>query len=147
MEDKSTAVLFIRVARSIQNPSPVQFVGEPIQWVETSRYLGATLDKQLTWSAHVKQVGTKEAQKLIVLGHLLNWKSGLSARQSVLLCKQLIRPMMDFPCLIWRSAANSHLRKLSVASVFALRLTHLGALVTGKFIRIWGFHSSPTSEH
>jgi hypothetical protein len=33
-------------------------------------------------------------------------------------------------------------------SVFELRLTHLGTLVTGKFTRIWGFHSSPTtSEH
>jgi hypothetical protein len=33
-------------------------------------------------------------------------------------------------------------------SVFALRLTHLGTLVTGKFSRIWGLHSSPTtSEH
>jgi hypothetical protein len=31
-------------------------------------------------------------------------------------------------------------------SVFALRLIHLGTLVTGKFTRIWGFHSSPTTS-
>jgi hypothetical protein len=33
-------------------------------------------------------------------------------------------------------------------SVFALRITHLGTLITVKFTRILGFHSSPaTSEH
>jgi hypothetical protein len=32
----------------------------------------------------------------------------------VLLYKQLIRPMMDYACPIWRSAARSHVRKLQV---------------------------------
>jgi hypothetical protein len=45
-------------------------------------------------------------------------------------------------------AATSGICKCYNPSVFALRLTHLGTLVTGKFTRIWGFHSSPTtSEH
>jgi hypothetical protein len=32
----------------------------------------------------------------------------------VLLYKQLIRPMMDYACPIWRSAASSHVKKLQV---------------------------------
>jgi hypothetical protein len=36
--------------------------------VETARFLGKTLDTQLTWSAHVNQVGKKAAQRLGVLG-------------------------------------------------------------------------------
>jgi hypothetical protein len=45
-------------------------------------------------------------------------------------------------------AATSGSCKWYNPSVFALRLTHLGTLVKGKFTRIWGFHSSPTtSEH
>jgi hypothetical protein len=45
-------------------------------------------------------------------------------------------------------AATSGSCKCYNPSVFALRLTHLRTLVTGKFTRIWGFHSSPTtSEH
>jgi hypothetical protein len=47
---KSTAVLFVKAARRIQKPRAVQVLGEPIQWVETARYLGVTLDTQLTWS-------------------------------------------------------------------------------------------------
>jgi hypothetical protein len=45
-------------------------------------------------------------------------------------------------------AATSGSCKWYNPSVFALRLMSLGTLVTDKFTRIWGFHSSPTtSEH
>jgi hypothetical protein len=37
---RSIAVLFVKTARRIQKPRAVQFLGEPIQWVETARYLG-----------------------------------------------------------------------------------------------------------
>jgi hypothetical protein len=111
---KNTAVLFIKAARRIQKLRAVQFLGEPIQWVESARYLGVTLYTQLTLSAHINQVGKKVAQRLGVLGPFINRKSGLPARNAVLLYKQLIRPMMDYACQIWRSAACTHVRKLQV---------------------------------
>jgi hypothetical protein len=64
--------------------------------------------------AHVNQVGKKAPQGLGVLGPLLNRRRGLSVKIGVLLCKQLIRPMMDYACPIWRYAACSHVRKLQV---------------------------------
>jgi hypothetical protein len=39
---------------------------------------------------------------------------GLSIRNCAVLYKQLIRPIMDYACPIWRSAARSHVRKLQV---------------------------------
>jgi hypothetical protein len=65
---KSTAVLFAKTTRRIQGPRPPQLFGQPIQWVETARYLEITLDTRLTWSAHVYQVGKKAAKRLCVLG-------------------------------------------------------------------------------
>jgi hypothetical protein len=109
---KNTAVLFVKAARSIQQPRPVQFLGKPIQCVETARYLGVILDTQLTWSAQVNQVGKKASQRLGVLGPILNRRSGLSIRKNVLTYKQLIRPMMDYARPVWRSAARSHVQKL-----------------------------------
>jgi hypothetical protein len=47
---ESTAVLFVKAARRIQKPRAVQFLEEPIQWIETARYLEVTLDTQLTLS-------------------------------------------------------------------------------------------------
>jgi hypothetical protein len=60
---KRTAVLFAKTARSSRQSRPVQFLGEPIQWVQTARYLGVTLDTRLTWSAHVNQVRKGSARR------------------------------------------------------------------------------------
>ena len=37
---KSTAIIFARVGRRFIQPRPVTLFGEPIQWVDTTRYLG-----------------------------------------------------------------------------------------------------------
>jgi hypothetical protein len=42
--------------------------------------------------------------------------------ETVLLYKQLIHPMMDYACPIWRSAAHSHVRKLQVLQPKCLRI-------------------------
>ena len=75
---------------------------------------GVTLDKGLTWSPHIDQVRKKNAQRMGMLGPLLNRNSDLSVRNGVLLYKQLIRPMMDYVCPAWRFAARSHVRRLQV---------------------------------
>jgi len=102
---KSTAIIFARAGRRFLQPRPVTLFGEPIEWVDTTRYLGITLDKGLTWSSHIDQVRKKTAQRMGMLGPLLNRKSDLSVRTGVLLYKQLIRPMMDYACPAWRSSA------------------------------------------
>jgi hypothetical protein len=108
---KSMAMLFTR--RRIQTPRPVALFGKPIVWVDTARYLGVTLDKRLTWATHIDQVRKKASQRLDVVDPLLN-RSGLSISNGVLLYRQRIRPMMDYACPVWRSAARSHIRKLQV---------------------------------
>jgi hypothetical protein len=109
---KSTVMLSTR--RLIQKPRPVLLFGDPILWVDTARYLGMTHDKWLTWSSHIDQVRKTAAQRLEVLGSLLNRKSGLSITNGVLFYRRLIHPMIDYACTIWGSAAHSHVRKLRV---------------------------------
>jgi len=55
-------------------------------------------------------------------GPLLNRKSDLSVRNGVLLYKKLIRPLMDYACPAWRSAARSNVRKLHALQSKCLRL-------------------------
>jgi hypothetical protein len=66
---------------------------------------GVTLDKQLIWSPHIEQV-SRTVHRMGLLGPLLN-RSELSIRNGVLLYKQLIRPLMDYACSVWRSAART----------------------------------------
>jgi hypothetical protein len=94
---------------------------------------------------YIDQVRKKAAQRVGTLGPLLNRRSGLSIRNGVLLYKQLIRPMMDYACTIWRAAARSHIKKLQVLQSKCLRIATVapGTLVTSKFTTIW---QSPISR-
>jgi hypothetical protein len=124
---KSNAMLFAEAAWRVPRPRPVQFLGEPIQWVDTARYLGVTLDSRLTWRPHIVQVRKKASQRLGVLGCLLNSRSGLSISNGVLLCKQLIRPIMDYACPVWRYAARGYVKQLQFLQSKCLRIA-TGAL-------------------
>ena len=119
---KSSAIIFARAGRRFIQPRSVTLFGEPINWVDTVRYLGVTLDKRLTWSPHIEQVSRRTAQRMGLLGPLLNRRSDLSIRNGVLLYKQLIRPLMDYACPAWRSAARTHVRRLQVLQSKCLRL-------------------------
>ena len=112
--DKSMALLFSPPRRRIPNPRGLRFLGGEIQWVETARYLGVTLDRGLTWKPHIDQVRRKASQRLGILSPLLNRRSSLSIGNGVLLYKQLIRPMMDYACPVWRHVAPTHLKSLQV---------------------------------
>lgn len=81
-----------------------------------AQYLWVTWDTQLTWSNHINQVRRKATQIFCVLGPILSMRSGLSIRDGVLLYKQIICTVMDYACLIWRSVACTHLRKLLAQS-------------------------------
>jgi hypothetical protein len=120
---KSNAMLFAKTVWPVPRPRPVQFLGQPIEWADKARYLGVTLDSRLTWRPHIVQVRKKASQRLGVLGSLLNRRSCLSIRNGVVLCKQLIRPMMAFACPTWRCAARSCFKQLQVLQSKCFRIT------------------------
>jgi hypothetical protein len=71
----------------------------------------------------VRQPGGKEgSSKIGRAWPLHNKRSGLSVRNGVLLYKQLICPVMDIICPLWRSAFSSHVRKLQVIQSKCLRI-------------------------
>jgi hypothetical protein len=119
---KSNAMLFAKATWRVPRTRQVQFLGQPIEWVDTARYLVVTLVSRLTWRPYIVQVRKKASQRLGVLGSLRNRRSGLSIRNGVLLYKQLIRPMMDYACPIWRCAARSHVKQLKGLQSKCLRI-------------------------
>ena len=127
---KSSAMLFAKTGWCFTELRTVQLFGQPIKLVNETRYLGVTLDKRLTWSKHIDQLRKKAAQRLGILGPLLNRRSGLSIRNGVLLYKQLIRPMMGYACPVWRFSARSHIRKLQVLQSKCLRIATNGPWYT-----------------
>jgi hypothetical protein len=117
---KSTAIIFASGGRRFIQPRPVTLFREPSNWSKQLVIWG-DLDTRLTWSPHIDQVRKKTAQRIGMLGPLLNGKSDLSVRNGVRY-KQLIRPMMDYACPAWRSAARTHVRRLQVLQSKCFRL-------------------------
>jgi len=111
---KSTAIIFARAGRRFIQPRPVTLFDEPIEWVDTARCLGVTLDHTTHLVASHRPGQEEDCSKDGYAGPLLNRKSDLSVRNGVLLYKQLIRPLMDYACPAWRSAARSHVQRLQV---------------------------------
>jgi len=58
---KSTAIIFARAGRRYIKLQPLTLFGEPIQWVNTSRYIRESQDTQLIWSPHIDQIKKKTA--------------------------------------------------------------------------------------
>jgi len=56
------AIMFAKVKQPFLNPRPIQLFRETIQWIETRRYLGVTLHRQLNWALHNDHI-RKAAQK------------------------------------------------------------------------------------
>ena len=65
---ESTAIIFARAPRYFIQPRPLTLFGEQIEWVDTTRYLGVTLDTRLTWSPHIDQVRRTTTQRMGMLG-------------------------------------------------------------------------------
>jgi hypothetical protein len=118
---KSTAIIFACAGRRFIQPRPVTLFGEPMEWVDTTRYRGGKLDTRVTWPPYIDEVWKRADQSLGMLGPLLRRKPDLSVRNGVLLLKQLLRPMMDYTCPAWRSAARSHVRRMQVLQSKCLR--------------------------
>jgi hypothetical protein len=86
---------------------------------DTARYLEVAFVTRLIWSTHVNQARREEAKRLGMLGTLLNIK-WLSIRNWVLPYKQLIRPMLESACPVWRSADRSLTRECRYCCQYTL---------------------------
>jgi hypothetical protein len=65
---KSIAIICARAGRRFIQPRPVTLFGEPMEWVDTTPYLGVILDTRLAWSPHIDQVRNRTAQWVGTLG-------------------------------------------------------------------------------
>jgi len=110
---------------------------EPTHRMERDRYLEETLDTQVTWFLHTFQLRKKMPSDLeCVLTRGLFCLPG-----TVFCCNQLIRPMMEYTCLIWKSATRIHVRKLQGLQSKCFRFATGALPYTGN--GMWEFHSSP----
>jgi hypothetical protein len=108
-EDKTRAVYFSR--RLARGEACLILKGQIIEFVNNVKYLGVTLDKRMTWKAHIDWNVTKGLHTLGQIYPLLKSEK-LGTKTEFILYKALIRSKMTYSCPTWESAAGTHLIKL-----------------------------------
>ncbi|KAL4096526.1 hypothetical protein QTP88_021465 [Uroleucon formosanum] len=117
---KSTAVIFS--LRRPTNYNSLKINGHNIPWSQNIKYLGVILDKKLTWNPHISSKVQQGYQRLKILYPLINRQTSLSWKCSILLYKQIIRPLLLYAVPVWGQCAPTHINKIQVLQSKVLRV-------------------------
>ena len=115
--------------RKIQCPI-IRMNRQLIEDKKEQKLLGLILDApRLTWGAHIKYLKTDCLKRIDIMKSLSSNKWGASAKVLRMFYIAYIRSKIDYGCVVYRSAADTHLQKLDVLQNACLRLI-LGAWKT-----------------
>jgi len=97
---KTQATIFTSKTKKVTWPV-LEMNKTQIQYADTMKYLGITLDKKLLWSTHIAEK-VKKAKKLLnlmksVVGR--NW--GLGPKQALWIYTAIVKPMVTYGSLVW----------------------------------------------
>lgn len=117
--NKSTAMIFTK------KHSPIipcfKINNEPIQWKQEIKYLGVTLDKNLSWTKHTEIMCSKALKGVNILRSLCRTWWGAHPKTLLIIYKSLIRPYLDFGSIIYGGCSRKILNKLDTVQHQALR--------------------------
>ncbi|GFY33984.1 RNA-directed DNA polymerase from mobile element jockey [Trichonephila clavipes] len=116
--DKTIAVLFTN--RKTQ-PTPPTLYSTQLQWSQSTKYLGLTLDKKLTWKQHIIQTRDKFRRAQRAIFPLIGRNSELNLYNKLLLYTAVLRPILTYGSPVWGYAANSNIKILEVAQNSLIR--------------------------
>ena len=105
--------------RNINLP-PIQFYNDMIQWTNSAKYLGVTLDKKLLLKDHITSVLHKATAKYMILYPLLKGPT-LNIDTKKLLYTSIIRSGITYAGGVWKFAAKTHKKKLQILQNKILR--------------------------
>ncbi|GFS90146.1 RNA-directed DNA polymerase from mobile element jockey [Trichonephila clavipes] len=116
---KTEAVFFTRKTRLIY--PDIYLHNERIPWSQSTKYLGVTLDKKLTFKQHITRIRESFIKKAHTLSHLISRRSKLSRSNKLLIYSSLLRPVITYASPVWSFAAKTHIQKLEVLQNKTLR--------------------------
>jgi len=110
--------------------------GHQIPWSPTSKYLGVTLDRNLTFSAHVKSTVKKATAVRGMLYPILNRSSPIPTKTKLNVLHLYIKPILSYAGPAWGPLiSNANWRKLEAVQNIGLRtITSSPWFVTNKTI-------------
>jgi len=96
---KTTAIMFSN--KQIQAGEYIKFGDAPIKWKTKVRYLGVTIDKNLNFKFHVKNIISKAKFAKYSLFPFINVHSLLTINLKLFIFKTYIRPIITYAGSAW----------------------------------------------
>ena len=117
---KTKAMMFGRKNKtSVQAQKIVLKLGESVvNQTKLYKYLGVTLDENLTFNCHIKQTLKNANHKLYLLRRNRKY---LNTESAILLYKSHILPILEYGCTIFMSANSNHLERLQITQNSGLK--------------------------
>lgn len=110
---KSEVCLFTRKRARRHVPSScVTVAGQSIEWKNSIKYLGVTLDKRLTFKQHIDSKLIRGENVIKAMYPLINRKSRLNVKLKSLIFKTIYRPGVLYGSPVFNHCAKTHKLKL-----------------------------------
>jgi len=131
---KTVAVLFTRIWKFTQPPC-LKMGGEEIEYSDSARYLGVTLDSKLSWKKHLKAKAKDAKRKILIMSNAMGKLWGAPPIMTRWAYTGIIRPSLTYGAYVWAEAMT---KKGNVDLL--LKVNRLACLMMGNFRR-----STPTA--
>ena len=92
--------------------APLTIGDEAVHFGNSLKYLGVVLDAKLNFAKHIAAARSKGLAACCSLYPIMGRRSRLTAKNKLLLVKQVIRPIMSYAAPVWTLAARTHIISL-----------------------------------
>ncbi|GFU88627.1 probable RNA-directed DNA polymerase from transposon BS [Trichonephila clavipes] len=110
--EKTVAVLF---PKRIKPATPPTLYSTPLQWSQSTKYLGLILDKNLTWKHHILHSRDKFRHALRLIYPLICRNFEMDMYNKVLFYTAVLRPILSYGSPVWGYAAKYNVKILETA--------------------------------
>lgn len=94
--------------------SKINILNAEIDWSSDVRYLGLLFDSKFLFRQHVEDRINKGTIMLKRLYPIINRRSKASTVNKLAVYKQIVAPMLEYGCPVWKGCAQTHRKKLQV---------------------------------
>lgn len=115
--EKTKAVLF----QISNNQLTLKIDGKTIETVQNTKYLGVTIDRSLSFGAHLRNVGEKTRERMNMLKVLSGIKNGAHPKSMLRLHNGLVRSVIEYGSCVHSNAKPSTRRIIEVLNNASLR--------------------------
>ena len=121
---KTESILFSKSSKmkKNQNTNRITINGQKLDWKNSVKYLGVTLDEKLTFRANIANNHLRSRKAMALVYCLLKKTSLLSLPCKLTLYRSYIRPIMTYACPVFSNCAACHMQRLQILQNKCLRM-------------------------